>query len=328
MKPLLWAFVWLFSLALFACGPRPTETPNVSPATPTLAPPTVPRLVNPVARETNTPEPQPTVAAPTLVATPLPTARAHLYDEVDEAAILAAVFPGLALTPDSQGYQVQGSADWIVWVNDRDEGRITQSQRSELVVVVANQVGPNPPKEESPYGPSSDILVTLENRDGKLSVTHREPLTPAASPLSSDVRIERTVDPAHTGQDDLLITTNAVQSLVLSTEAHLYRWEGDKFVELWHGVEQNDNTAAVNQTEYSSFQATVDFADLDNDGVDEIILEGRRDLYAKDADGRADLSAPSSVSEERDVYDWDGTAFVLNPALTTPSAPSVTPTPQ
>jgi hypothetical protein len=327
MKYKVWVIGCVLALLLIACVPQPTETPIVAPSSPTPLPPTVPRLVNPVERDTNTPEPQPTPLAQTPEPSPLPTARAHIYDNVDERAILTAVFPGLMLTSDSQGYQVQGSPDWVVWANDRDEGHITQDQRGELVAIVANQIGSNPPKEESPYGPSSDLLVILENRDGKLVVTHRESISPAVSPLSSDVRIERTVDVAHNGHDDLLVTTNAVQSLVIRTEAHLYRWEGSHFVELWQGLEQDDNTAAVNQAEYSSYQATVDFADEDNDGVDEIIVNGKRTVYPKDNDGRADLTAPTNVSDERSVYDWNGTAFVLDPKLSTPAATVATPTP-
>lgn len=314
------------ALVLSACGPRPTATPSLLPSTST-PPPTVPRLVNPVERETNTPVPTPTQVVETQVATPLPTARVHSYDDIDEQAILNAVFPGFGLTPDSQGYQVENSPDWIVWVNDRDEGRVTQSQRDELVAIVANQVGANPPQDEAPFGQSSDQIVVLENRDGSLVMTHNENISPPTSPLSNDVRIERTVDLAHNGQDDLLITTNAVQSLVIQTVAHLYRWQGDKFVELWNGIEQNDNTAAVNQTDYSSYQATFDFSDLDHDGVDEVIVNGSTTLYSKDSDGRADLSAPSSMTQERSVYDWNGSAFVLDSQFTTPPAPAPLPTP-
>jgi hypothetical protein len=322
---------YLLATMLTACAPRPTETPSLAPATSTPPPATVPRLVNPVVRETNTAVPTQTpleeVASETAVPTPLPTARAHKYDDVDELGILSAVFQGLTLTPDSQGYEVQGSPDWVVWTNDRDEGRITQAQRDELVAIVANQVGANAPKEEASFGPSSDWIVILENRDGKLVVTQREAISPPLSPLTSDVRIERTVDVAHTGQDDLLITTNAVQSLVIRTEVHLYGWQAGKFVELWQGLEQDDNTAAVNQTEYYSYQATVDFADLDNSGVDEIIDDGTRTTYPKDNDGRADLTSPASVTEERDVYKWDGSAFALDATLSTPPAPTGTATP-
>jgi hypothetical protein len=327
MNPRLSLLACVLALTMAACGPSPTETPTLTTPTPNPSPPGVPRLVTPIELATNTPLPSPTPLTETPEPTSLPTARAHLYDDVDEGAIMAAVFPGLTLTPDAQGYQVDGSPDWIVWLNDRDEGRITQPDRTELVVIIANQVGPNPPKEELPYGASSDMIVILESLNGKLTVTQRATVMPQMSPLSSDVRIERTVDPTHEGQDDLLVTTNAVQSLVIHTEAHLYRWQGGKFVELWHGPEQDDNTAAVNQAEYSSYEATVEFADLDGDGVDEIVSNGQRTSYAKDADGRADLTAPTGVTEERSVYDWNGEAFVLDTTLSTPAPSSTTTTP-
>lgn len=318
---------FIFALLLMACGPRPTATPNLLPSTPTPSFPTVPRLANPTEHLSPTAEPQSTLVVQSPAPTPLPTARVHLYDDVDELAILTAVFPDLPLTSSAQGYQVLGSPDWTVWVNDREEGQITQNQREELAAIIANEVGTNPPKEEASYGPSSDLLAILEVRDGKLAVTRRESILPPLSPLANDVRIERSVDVNHDGQDELLVTTNTVQTLVIRTEAHLYRWQGDKFVELWKGVEQDDNTAAVNQTDFSSYQATVDFTDVDNDGMDEIIVSGTRTAYPKDSEGRADLTAPSSVSEDRSVYKWDGSAFVFDPALSTPAAPILTPTP-
>lgn len=327
MKNPAWAIGFIFALVLMACGPRPTATPNPLPLTPTPAPPTVPRLANPTERITPTAEPRPTPLLQTPAPTPLPTARVHLYDDVDELAILTAVLPDLPLTSAAQGYQVLGSPDWTVWVNDRDEGQITQNQREELAAIIAMEVGPKPPNEEAPYGPSGDSLAILEFRDGKLVVTHREAILPAISPLANDVRIERSVDVNHDGQDELLVTTNTVQTLIIRTEAHLYRWEGDKFVELWKGVEQDDNTAAVNQTEFSAYQATVDFSDIDGDGIDEIIVSGTRTVYPKDSEGRADLTSPSSVSQERSVYKWDGSTFVFDPALSTPVESILTPTP-
>jgi hypothetical protein len=317
----------VLALVVVACGPQPTETPGITPFVPSAVPSSVPRLATPVLAKTDMPQPSPTPFVETLQPTPLPTARVHLYDDVDEATILATVFPGLTLTPDAQGYQVEGSQDWVVWLNDREEGHITKPDTQQLVAIVANQVGSNPPREEAPYGSSSDLIVVLERRDGKLTVTQREVLMPQVSPLSSDVRIERTADPGHDGQDDLLLTINAVQSLIIRTEAHLYRWQAGKFVELWNGVEQDDNTAAVNQESYFSYQATIKFADLDNDGIDEIVVNGKRTLFAKDADGRADLTSPSSVTDEQSVYKWNGELFVLDAALTTPAPLVATATP-
>jgi hypothetical protein len=327
MRDKTWVPGCILGLVLMACGPRPTATPNIAPPSPTVPPATVPRLANPTERATPTAGPPPTTVVQTPTPSPLPTARVHLYDDVDELAILTAVFPNLTLSAVAEGYQVQSSPDWTVWVNDRDEGHITQNQRQELVAIIANQVGATPPKEQAPYGPSSDMLAVLETRDGKLVVTHRESILPPVSPLANDVRIERSADVFHDGQDELLITTNTVQTQVIRTEAHLFRWQGGKFVELWNGVEQDDNTAAVNQSEYSSNQATVDFTDVDNDGVDEIVVNGSRTIYPKDSEGRADLTAPSSVSDQRSVNKWNGTEFVLDPTLSTPPAPIVTPTP-
>jgi hypothetical protein len=296
------------ALVLFGCAPAPIATP-------------VPRPGPLVSREPVTPDLNTSSPAGPATPSPLPTARTHHFDDVDEAQILKAVFPDFTLTAEGDGYRVNGSPNWTVWVNDREEGYVTQAERPELVAVIASQVNDKPPPEEEPYGPSGDFLAIIERRDGKLVLTQRASLSPAVSPLASDVRIERSVEMDRDNRDELLVTTNSVQTLVIRTVAHLYRWEGEKLVELWQGVEQDDNTAAVNQSEYSTYQALIDFADVNNDGRDEIIVNGRRSVYPKDSEGRADLTAPSSVSTGREVYKWNGTSFALDPGLTTPMAP-------
>ncbi|MGB8648838.1 MAG: hypothetical protein WCF84_26615 [Anaerolineae bacterium] len=301
-------------LALLGCAPpRPTATPAgvLSRATPA---PTILR---------GSPTPADTPESPGAQA--LPTARPHLYDEVGEEEILGAVFPNLSLTPADDRFHVQGSGDWTVWVNDRDEGYVTQDQRSELLVIVANLVGPNPPKEETAYGPSSDLIVMLEKKDGKLVVTHRQSVLPAASPEANDVRIERTVDVDHNGTDELLLTTNDTQSPIVRTEAHLLQWQGDKLAEIWKGIEQDDNTGASNQGEYHSYQALIDFQDVDQDGKEEILMSGERIIYKKDAQGNPDFTTPDKILDDRQVYNWNGQSYVLDNRFTTPPAPAPTP---
>ncbi len=309
---------------LLGCAPSPTATPALSSSS--LSPSSPVQASTPTSREPATPNPDTNSSGELATPSPLPTARAHYFEDVDEVQILDAVFPDFKLKLEGDGYQVNGSADWTVWVNDRDEGYITQTQQPELVAVIANQVGANPPKEEAPYGPAGDFLVILERREGKLVLTQRASIVPQISPLASDVRIERSIDVDHDKKDELLVTTNTVQTLVLRTEAHLYRWDNGQLVELWKGLEQDDNTAAVNQSEYFAYQALIDFVEINHDGLAEIMVNGKRSVYPKDAEGRADLTAPASVTAAREVYKWNGTVFVLDPALTTPVAPA-TPTP-
>ncbi len=301
------------TLLLGCAPPRPTAVPGTSAKTATTAATAVKS------------SPQPADTPDSSGGEALPTARPHLYDEVGEEEILKAIYGDLSLTLVDDRYQVQGSPDWTTWVNDRDEGFITQSDRSELLVIVANQLGANPPKEAATFGPSSDIIAILEKKDGKLTVTHRETVLPAASPEANDVRIERTVDIDHNGTDELLITTNDTQSPTVRTDAHLLQWQKDKLVEIWKGIEQDDNTGAGNQDEYHSYQAVIDFQDLDNDGKQEIVMSGERIIYKKDADGNADFSSPDQVLDDQQVYDWNGTSYVLDKAHTTPPAPVPTP---
>ncbi len=314
-------------LSMIACGPRPTATPGLATGIATRAGPTFPRSPNATPRVGTPVVPRATLPPQSPSPSPLPTARAHLFDDVEPQEILAAVFPNLALSLQPEGFQVQNNKDWLVWVNDRDEGRITQTQQEELVAIIASEVGASPPKEAGAFGPSSDFVALLQRQNGKLVMTHREKILPPISPLAIDVRIGRIVDVDHDGQDELLVATNTVQTLIIRTEAHLYRWEGNTLKELWKGVELNDNTAAVNQDEFSVYEATLDFADLDNNGVDEIIANARSTVYPKDPDGRADLTAPANVSIERIVYKWNGDVFALDRTLSTPAVPLRTPTP-
>jgi hypothetical protein len=281
----------------------------------------------PRARETIAAAPTATLgtADETPTASPFPTARPRVFDDVDQLQILSAVFPDLTLTPQPDGYLVQGNSDWKVWVNDRDEGRITQAEQPELLAVIANLVGANPPKEEALYGASAAFLVIMQRHDSKLEVVRREKIFPDIPPNAIDARIERIVDTDHDGQDELLATTNTVQTLIIRTEARLLRWENGKPFELWKGFEVNDNTAAVNQTDYSSYEATLDFADLDNNGVDELIVNESLTTYPKDEQGRADLTKPSNELEGRAVFKWNGKVFAPDPALTTPIPPTSTP---
>ncbi len=309
----------LVILILPACAPpRPTETPAVAPKTQ----PAGVRTAAPSPRET------PPAVAPTddqSAAITLPTARPHLYDEVDEAAILGAVFPNLQLTQADDRYNVQGSDAWQVWVNDRDEGFVTQNQRSELIAIIGNQVGANPPPEEAAYGPSSSILAILEKQNGKLVVTHRQTIEPVASPSETDVRLERAVDVDHNGTEELLLTFSAIQSAAAHIEAHLFQWQGNKLVDVWKGIEQDDNTAVANQDQYYSYQAIIDFEDVNKDNKEELTVSGERILYNKDADGNPDFSNAPTVLADRQVFKWNGTSYELDKALTTPPAPEPTP---
>ncbi|MGE5139746.1 MAG: hypothetical protein ACM3JD_09805 [Rudaea sp.] len=250
----------------------------------------------------------------------LPTARVHLYDDVEEPNILSAIFPGLEMKQDEDVFDIAGSQDWKAWVNDRDEGEVTAAGGSQLIAVIANLLGPNPPKEASAFGPSNSWIVILGKQVGRLVSMYRMPLEPAVSPDSGDVRLERTVDVDHDGRDEILVTAETVKEQVLRKDAFVFRWNGNALVRIWQGLEQYDNTAGLNQPEYYSYQGVIDISDLDGDGKDEISVEDERINYSKDSEGRSDLDHPSSTISGRLVYSWNGQAFALDSALSTPDA--------
>jgi hypothetical protein len=256
-------------------------------------------------------------------ATALPTARPRVFEDVDSRQILSALHLNLPLTDEGDTFTVLGNPDWRVWVNDRDEGRITGADRPELAALVSQTVGPNPPPEAANYGPSGLLLAIFirDENTGELALAERAYPFGNVSPLAFDARLPRVVDVNHDGQDELLLVTSTVQTLIQKSEAQLVRWDKAQLTELWRSVIQSDNTAGADQAEYASYEASADFADLDDDGVDEIILSGSLTRYAKDANGGPILGAPSRVDAVRQVYVWNGATFILDAGRSNPPVP-------
>lgn len=304
----LHALILLLLLVSVSCAPQPTATPEASAVTPTtlgLEP---------------TPLMTPTLGAPTAEPTPLPTARPRLFEDIDARAILASLLGDLPLTEETDGYWVLGNPDWKVWVNDRDEGHVTQKEHTELVAVVSNVIGANPPPEAQSFAPSGTFLALFDRDEttDELRFVRRETIFPNIAPLTFEIHLPRVLDIDRDGQDEILSTTSPTQSPVRSTEAQLLRWDGETFRELWRGAIGSDNTAAANQDDYKLFEGAVDFADLDSDGTDEIIVNGKTTRYGKDAQGNVNLDAVISQTAEQQVFKWNGSAFALAPSLQAP----------
>lgn len=299
------AFILLLLLVSVSCAPQPTATPEA----PSVTPPTL--ALEPTPLMTATP------SAPTVEPTPLPTARPRFFEDIDARAILASLLGDLPLTEETDGYWVLGNPDWKVWVNDRDEGHVTQKDNPELVAVVSNVIGANPPPEAQSFAPSGTFLALFvrDETTDELLFVRRETVFPNIAPLTVEIHLPRVVDVDHDGQDEILLTTSPTQSPVRSTEAQLLRWDGERFRELWRGTIGSDNTAAATQDDYKLFEGAVDFADLDSDGTDEIIVNGKTTHFGKDAQGNANLDAVISQVAEHQVFKWNGSSFALAPSL-------------
>ncbi len=269
------------------------------------------------------PLPVPTRASATAIspAVPSPTPLAHRFDDIDARALLGRLFPEFALTSSGAEFIVNGNPAWLMWINSRAEGQFTQTSFPELAAIVANEVPK--PAESSPGGvPWGSFLAILGMKDGQLEEAHRGLLFPTAiSPMVFDVKIDRVLDYDRDEQNELLITTSATRSGIVSTAAFLYEWNGEAFAEVWSAPIGEDNTGAINQTRYYSSASEILVGDLNGDRLDEIVVNATRVEYEQDAQGLADLTQESARRSERRVYRWEAGAFLLDPSRTTPLPP-------
>jgi hypothetical protein len=260
--------------------------------------------------------------------TAIPSFRPRLFDRFDALAIVSAVFPDLKFISIGNEFQVNGSADWRIWVNSRAEGRFTQTKDTELAAIIANEA-PRLTGEEQRSYPWGSFLAVLQQSNGRLQVTQKSYLFPASiSPLSLDVRIDSVADFDHDNQDELVVLAVASRMGSSSTAAFLYQWNEQSFSTLWQATVGEDNTGAINQPAYFASTPDLRVLDLDGDGIDEIVVNSTRIDYARDDQGLADLDHEMARRSERRVYHWDGNTFVPFVELSTPLPPLPSPSPQ
>ncbi len=317
MARAMWgASVLILLLWLVACA-----TPTVLP-TPTLAP-TVMLVASPVpsrAPTSVTPVspvpilPRPSITPPPLVVAPSRTPRPHQFDRVDSRALLNTLFPDLKLAPFADAFTVNDDTAWQLWITSRAEGQFVQGVAPELATIVAHQAPHLTPDLAQKYAPMSSFLVLFEKRDGKVVPAYRAFLSPADfSPLVFQMTIEQATDFDQDEQNELLIVTRASRMGITTIAGFLYQWDDAQFVERWSAGIGMDNTSALNQAAYVIADSAIELADLDHDGFDEIIVETTRIEYAKDDQGLANLERTTMRQTTRQVFRWDGSAFVRMP---------------
>lgn len=304
----------LLLLALAACSPPSAPTPLPTQTVgPTILPTPIPP---PTTVATLVATALPVVSTPTPFATLTATPSSHLFDSVDSQTLFASLFPDLKLTPNGDAFIVNGNPEWLMWIDSRAEGQFTQSSLPELAAIVANeapQVGEADRQRTAPWG---SFLAIFQQQGGKLQAVQRSPLFPTEiSPLALEAKIDSVVDYDHDGQNELLIVTTAIRSGISSAAAFLYQWNEQAFVELWSAAVGEDNTAAINQSQYYASSSQFQFSDLNGDGLDEIVVTTTRVEYAQDDQGLADVDRETGRQVERRVFSWSGAAFVPDVAL-------------
>lgn len=309
----------LLLLAFAACAAPPTPRPT-PPATATMtraptAPPATPTLI-PLPPS---PTPRPITSTPSASLAPQPTPRPRQFDEVDARALLSALFPDLKFTPDADAFRVNDDPNWAMWINSRVEGRFTQDTAPELAAIIVNDAPHLSTEQAQRSAPLGSFLAIFQRRDGKLHVAQRAFLFPTAlAPQAFDAHIDRVTDFDRDGQDELLIVTLSDTLGISTAAAFLYLWDDQTFRPIGAVPLAEDNTSALNQSDYFATESEIRFADLDGDGFDEIIVDGVRMDYARDAQGLADTDHETRRRAYRHVYRWGGAAFVLDPARATP----------
>gem|GEM_PF-981302 len=315
--------MWAMVVCVLAACAAPTLRPAPTPASPiaiptvqataparTLSPTLVPRGLSPTPRKA--------ILTPIPPVAPLPTARPRQFDDVDARALLAALFPDVKLTPVDDVFRVNDDPTWTMWVNARVEGQFTQDT-VELAAIIANDAPHLSAEQARRYAPWGSFLAIFQTRNGGLQVAQRAFLFPTAmSPLAFDARIDRAADFDHDGQNELLIITTATRLGITTTAAFLHMWNDQAFVPLWSAPVGEDNTGALNQAEYFVVASEIRLADINGDGMDEILVDGTRVDYAMDALGLPDTDREIARRSERRVYRWGGAAFVPDNARTTP----------
>lgn len=309
---------WLVvGLCLVACVSRVTPPPTFTPVVPTTV--AIPRSTASATLVIASSTPRLLTATPFTPVAARPTPRPHQFDDVDDLALLSAIFPDLKFTPAIDVFRVNDNSDWSMWIGSAVEGRFTQSRDQELAAIIANDAPRISAEQANRFAPWGSFLAIFQRRDGKLNPVQRAFLFPTAlAPQDFQVTVDAAVDFDHDGQDELLLTTTTERLGVSTTAAFLYAWKGQAFVALWSSPIAEDNTGALNQADYFSIEARVELDDLDGNGLDEIIVDRTRIDYARDAQGLANTDQETNRQSERRVYRWDGAVFVLDPARTTP----------
>ncbi len=312
-RSVLLLFVLLGMVAACSAPAAPTPAP-----TRTVGPTVMP---SPMSSSTGTPSPIPAttpspVIRPTPVVTPYAEPTADHFSDVDAQSLLQALFPDLRFTFTGSDYVVNGRPDWLMWIESKVEGRFTQSVTPEFAVIVANEAPNTSDDERQRTAPWGSFLAIFQQQGSGLQVIQRSMVFPIdISPLTFDAKINRVVDLDHDGQNELLVVTNSTRAGISSTAAFLYRWKDQAFAEIWSAPAGEDNTAAINQTQYYASTSEFQFSDLNGDGLDDIVMVTTRVDYAQDDQGLADVEHETGRRVERKVFSWGGAAFVPNFAL-------------
>jgi WD40 repeat protein len=115
------------------------------------------------------------------------------------------------------------------------------------------------------------------------------------------------------GQQELLNHYSRTQRGWKTSADILYRWNGDELDRIWRADTASDNTLADDQTVPQSYrenyQAEWELEDLDEDGLDEILLRGYVTFHSSNGSQGEDGVPILGEETWEQTFHWDGEAF-------------------
>lgn len=114
------------------------------------------------------------------------------------------------------------------------------------------------------------------------------------------------------GQQEVLSPYFKMQWGWISSSDTLYRWDGQSLARVWGTTIDLDNRGALDapQIYRENYRAEWEWADLDGDAPDEILLHEEVAFYLPGEEGYVKDDAPSTSEESGErAFRWDGEAF-------------------
>jgi hypothetical protein len=269
----------ILALLLISCSTPTTSTPTPTPPpftpTPTL---TLTPTATPIPIPTLTPLPLRPTATPQPVTTPTPVP--------NEQEIVDAVLG------------MRGVAH-------RVDGSFTAPEADELLALVGG-IGDRDEARWVIIGQTDDVW-RLRGTSELLATGFSDPPPGYFPPELLDFNND--------GQQEALIHYFKMQDGWMTSSDTLYRWDGHALAPIWSVPTVVDNTSAdvedVPQPYKENYQAEWEWSDLDDDGVDEILLSEEVIFHPADEPRGLEGEKLAVLGEEawKRAFRWDGETF-------------------
>ncbi len=197
------------------------------------------------------------------------------------------------------------------WVAQIVPGTFTAPGAREAVALVGGTaVDANAPTTDDVYLRAR--LVVFRKEDGTWRVVaEAEGLAADARPETLPAAILQLTDFDRDGVQEILVVTASLMPGYLDGVYHLYRWDGQTLRRVWVTTALYDNTSLADQPDFATQIAWPQWMDVDDDGVEEIVLNVWRRTYARMATGVADTARIATETQSDVRFDWNGRGFLL-----------------